>query len=593
MDFTRIFDLLAYQENKFPQERAINSFGNGQWAHSSTYSIQSGMNIISCWFLKNGSKKGDCIAVVPKMGSTEWVMVDMASQQCGMITVPIHPTSSAEEMSFILQETRASICITADKALSEKVQALQHELPLLKSIFHLEKNQTGYFPAFQHESGQDQTDELNQRKSEVLETDLLAILYTSGTSGISKGAVLTHANVVSNIKSVIPLYPLRPGDRVFSFLPYSHIFERTTSYAYIALGVNIYFCDQVENLTLHFKSVRPYFCTTVPRTLEKMYNFLLEEKEKKNRLKRAAISWAMRIGEVYKNDQKNILFFGIQLQLVRWLVLYRWRNSLGGKLRYMGVGAAALRPEIARLFSASKIQMLCGYGMTEASPFISVNRYQPGLNRFGTVGIPVPGVEIMLDDPNENGEGEILVKGPNIMKGYFNRPELTTDAFTSEGWLRTGDVGKWVDGRFLSITDRKKDIFKTSAGKYISPQPLENHFCSSSFIIQCLIIGFNRPYVTALIVPNFALLKTWCDENSIHWTSPTFMVHNIKVIKKIEEEVHRLNESLQGFEKVRDFVLSDEEWTVENKDLTTSFKPKRNLLLQKHQADIEKMYKSL
>lgn len=229
--------------------------------------------------------------------------------------------------------------------------------------------------------------------------------------------------------------------------------------------------------------------------------------------------------------------------------------------------------------------------MTEASPLISVNRTEPGLNQFGTVGIPAPGVQIKIDEPNENGEGEILVKGPNIMQGYYNRPEQTREVFTDDGWFRTGDVGKMVNKRFLAITDRKKDIFKTSAGKYVAPQVLENYFTTSPFIMQCLILGFNKPFVSAVLVPNYSLLKTWCEEKSIHWTAPTYMVHNIKVVKKIQDEVDRLNDKLQGFERIKKFILSEEEWTVENKDLTTSFKPKRAKLLEKHKNEIEKMYR--
>jgi long-chain acyl-CoA synthetase len=273
------------------------------------------------------------------------------------------------------------------------------------------------------------------------------------------------------------------------------------------------------------------------------------------------------------------------------MVLRTFRIALGGKIKYMAVGAAALQPKIGRLFTAAGIITLPGYGMTETSPFISVNRPEPGLNRFGTVGIIVPGVTVKIDNPNEKGEGEILVKGPNVMRGYYKRPELTSEVISKEGWLHTGDIGRFEYKRFLVITDRKKDIFKTSAGKYIAPQPLENHFTSSPFIAQCLILGFNRPYVSAILVPNFSLLQSWCEEEGIHWTAPSYMVHNIKVIKKIQDEVDKLNASLQGYERVIKFILSEEEWTVENKDLTTSFKPRRNRLMEKHAKDIEKIYR--
>ena len=390
---------------------------------------------------------------------------------------------------------------------------------------------------------------------------------------------------------MLSILPINPGNRVLSFLPFSHIFERTASFTYIAFGAQIYFSQRLDELGNDFKSVKPLCCTTVPKTLEKMHDILSEKLLEKNVVKRNVIKWAMLVGEKYKDKQRQDILYRIKLVVARMLVLNTFRIALGGKIKFMAVGAAALRPDIGRLFSAAGILTLSGYGMTEASPFISVNRTEPGLNQFGTVGIPVPGVQIKIDEPNENGEGEILVKGPNIMQGYFNRPEQTHEVFTDDGWFRTGDVGKMVNKRFLTITDRKKDIFKTSAGKYVAPQVLENYFTTSPFIMQCLILGFNKPFVSAVLVPNYSLLKAWCEEQGIHWTAPTYMVHNIKVIRKIQEEVDRLNETFQGFERIKKFILSEEEWTVENKDLTTSFKPRRTKLLEKHKIEIEKMYR--
>ena len=594
IDFTRVFDIPGYQQLKFPQTRALNYFEAGHWKGMAIEALQQRINSLTAWFLDQNFRKGDCLAVIPKMGSPEWMIVDLAGQQAGLIIVPIHPTASTEEIEFILNETSAVICIAIDRSLFDKVSGIRQKLSSLKLLFHLEKNEADFFHPILEEEQPDAAKQkiINDRKNEILEDDVVAILYTSGTSGISKGAMLTHRNLVSNIKSILTLLPLQPGQRVLSFLPYSHIFERTSSYVYLAFGLEVYFSTGIENLTHDFKTIRPYFCTTVPRTLEKMYDYLLQQKEEKNKLKKLLITWAMELGEQYPDHQNPGIGYSLQLMVARLVILNRWRKGLGGNLRFMVVGAAALRPAIGKLFSAAGIQMLSGYGMTEASPYISANRPQPGLNRFGTVGIPVPGMEIRIDNPNESGEGEILIKGPNVMKGYFKRPDMTNEVLSNDGWFKTGDVGKMVDKRFLSITDRKKDIFKTSAGKYISPQPLENLFCTSPFIAQCLILGFNQPYVVAILVPHFSILKTWCDEQQIHWTSPQFMVHNIKVVQKFQQEVDRLNDSLQGFERVRKFILSDEEWTVESKDLTTSFKLKRNKLIEKYKNKIEKIYRN-
>ena len=591
IDFTRVFDILSYQQKKYPQNKSLNGKHHGGWKSFSIEEVTRQADQASCWLIENGYQKGNRVAVMPRMGSPEWLIVDFACQQAGLILVPVHPTASIEEIMFILNETEAKMCIAADVGLYEKLIPLK-EFTSCKSIFHLEPDANGnLLSLIKQEGTQHQQEELETRKNQILPEDLLAILYTSGTSGTPKGVMLTHANVVSSVKSMLSILPLNSGNRVLSFLPFSHIFERTASFTYMAFGAQIYFSQRLDELGKDFKSVKPLCCTTVPKTLEKMHDILSEKLLEKNVVKRNVIKWAMLVGEKYKDKQRQDILYRIKLVVARMLVLNTFRIALGGKIKFMAVGAAALRPDIGRLFSAAGILTLSGYGMTEASPFISVNRTEPGLNQFGTVGIPVPGVQIKIDEPNENGEGEILVKGPNIMQGYFNRPEQTHEVFTDDGWFRTGDVGKMVNRRFLAITDRKKDIFKTSAGKYVAPQVLENYFTTSPFIMQCLILGFNKPFVSAVLVPNYSLLKAWCEEQGIHWTAPTYMVHNIKVVKKIQDEVDRLNETFQGFERIKKFILSEEEWTVENKDLTTSFKPRRTKLLEKHKIEIEKMYR--
>lgn len=591
IDFTRVFDILSYQQKKYPQSKALNGKQKHHWKNYSIEEVIKQVDHISCWLIENKYQKGDRVAVMPKMGSPEWLMVDFACQQAGLILVPVHPTASIEEVMFILNETEAKMCIAADGVLYEKLITLKKSTSC-RHLFHLEQNADGnLLSLINNEATQHPQEELEKRKNQILPEDLLAILYTSGTSGTPKGVMLTHANVVSSVKSMLTILPLNPGHRVLSFLPFSHIFERTASFTYMAFGAQIYFSQRLDELGKDFKSVKPLCCTTVPKTLEKMHDILSEKLLEKNVVKRNVIRWAMLVGEKYKDKQRQDVLYRMKLVVARILALNTFRKALGGKIKFMAVGAAALRPDIGRLFSAAGILTISGYGMTEASPFISVNRTEPGLNQFGTVGIPVPGVEIKIDEPNENGEGEILVKGPNIMQGYYNRPEQTREVFTDDGWFRTGDVGKMVNKRFLTITDRKKDIFKTSAGKYVAPQVLENYFTTSPFIMQCLILGFNKPFVSAVLVPNYSLLKAWCEEQGIHWTAPTYMVHNIKVIRKIQEEVDRLNETFQGFERIKKFILSEEEWTVENKDLTTSFKPRRTKLLEKHKIEIEKMYR--
>jgi long-chain acyl-CoA synthetase len=588
-DFLRVFDLVDYQSAKYPQVHCLNYWHDDKWLGFTTSDVKKRVDFISSWLIENGFEMGQRVALVPRQGSAQWMMLDFACQQVGLVIVPIHPTAPADESAFIIQETEATLCITADVGLYHKINALANRCPSLKKIYHLEIDEEGYLPALQVKTIRSETSEKAVRiKGKIKPEDLLAIVYTSGTSGQPKGAMLTHYNVVSNIKSVLPILPLEAGQRVLSFLPFSHIFERTSCYAYFAFGVCIYFSDNLNQVTNDFKTVQPYFCTTVPKTLERMYDILQEQRLEKNWWKKKWITWAMDIGEHYQDESRSGIVYSIKLLFARWFVLYRWRRALGGKMKYMAVGAAALRPEISRLFSSAGVVTLAGYGMTEASPYISVNR--PGYHKFGTVGLPVPSVEIKLGEQNEQGEGEILVKGPNIMQGYYKRPELNEQLFTPDGWLRTGDIGKMVYKHFLTITDRKKDIFKTTAGIYIAPQPLENHFNKSPFIQQCLVVGFNKPFVSAVLVPNFQMLKNWCDEYNIHWTSPTYMIHNIKVIGKMQVEVDSLNETLENFKRVKKFVLSDTEWTTENGDLTASFKMVRSKLVEKHRVEIEKLY---
>ena len=591
VNFTRIFDILLYQKEKYPNSTALNYFLDEKWQSYSIQELQNKIDALSCWFISNGYTKGDKIMLVPVMGNPEWMILDFACQQVGLVTVPIHPTLRQTEIEVILTETEPKLCITADSEFYFKFTLAIEKTNAETSIYHIKPNVPGYFyPLNISETSNQELTILAASKKEIQEDDLLTILYTSGSSGIPKGVMLSHRNIAHNIKAILILLPLEPKHRVLSFLPFSHILERSTCYAYLAFGVSLYFSQNKESFAHDFKTVQPYFCTCVPRVLEKMYDFMQEQLLHKNSVKRKIIKWALAVGKRYGSDGPIQPLFTVRLFMARVLVLSLWRKKLGGKIRYMAVGAASLQPEIGKLFSAAGISIVEGYGMTETAPLISINRFEPGLNRFGTVGIVIPGIEVKIDEPNEEQEGEILVKGPNVMQGYYKRPELNKEVFTPDGWLRTGDIGKFVHHRFLKITDRKKDIFKTSSGKYIAPFQLQNHFAKSVFIQKCMIIGFQRPYVTALIVPHFEMLEAWCAQESIHWTSPQFMVHNIKVRAKLQQEVNDLNEEVPNFERVRNFVLCHQDWSIENGEITVTLKPVRKTLLENYEKEIEKMY---
>jgi long-chain acyl-CoA synthetase len=592
VDFTRVFELIHYQKEKYPNQKAFNSFSQGQWKSQSTEEIQNRINALSCWFLANQFKAGEKIIFVPVIGSPDWVILDFACQQVGLIVVPIHPTLNENEFNAIVTETEARLCITLDEGLYFKFFAFKEKVNAGLQLFHLQPEKVNFFkPIQESKTSHDLMTVVTSFRNTIGEDDIVTLLYTSGSTGLSKGVMLSHRNIVHNIKAVLTILPLEPGDRVLSFLPFSHIFERASCYVYIAFGTSLYFSQNKESFVNDFRTVRPIFCSSVPRVLEKMYDYMEEQTLGKNILKKKLITWAMNVGKHYGPEKKLKPIYQLELIIARLLVLRQWRERLGGKIKYMAVGAASLRPDIGRLFSAADIYIVEGYGMTEAAPLISMNRFEPGLNRFGTVGLPLPGVEVRIDNPNENNEGEILVKGPNVMKGYYKKPELTAETITPDGWFHTGDIGKFVYKRFLKITDRKKDIFKTSSGKYIAPQQLENHLKQSLFIERCMIIGFQRPYVTALIVPQFESVRSWCDQNDIHWTAPQFMVHNIKVRAKFQQEIDKLNTELPHYETIRSFVLCHQDWSIEKGEVTPTWKPIRKQLEKNYELDIDKLYR--
>jgi long-chain acyl-CoA synthetase len=589
-DFTRVFDILSYQKEKYPNASALNFSSGTRWAPISIQEIISRVDALSCWLLERGLKKDEKLIVVPQMGNPSWMILDYACQQIGVITVPMHPTSRTQEWELIIKETQARMAVTADQGLCERLKTLLPGLNIHIDVWHLQQGQVGFFEAFNYNAPSTRDlKKLADIKDSILDSDICTILYTSGSSGIPKGVILTHRNIVFNIKQILTLIPLDPGQRVLSFLPFSHIFERTTCYTYMAFGVSLFFSQNKESFASDFRTARPHFCTAVPRVLEKMHDFLEEQMLGKNVLKRKVIGWALDIGKRYGQSRFDP-WYQLQLWTARLLVLGQWQIELGGQIRHMITGAASLQPEIAKLFWAAGIKVIEGYGMTETAPLITVNRFEPGMHRFGTVGLSIPGIEVKIDSPNEGGEGEIFVKGPNVTPGYFNNAEQTRLAFTDDGWFKTGDIGKFVLRRFLQITDRKKEIFKTSAGKYVAPQQLQNHFTTSPFIERCLVIGFQRPYVTALLLPNFAMLEKWCRQEHIHWTAPQFMVHNIKVRSRLEKEVEMLNEPLPNFERIRNFMLCHQDWTADNGEMTTTLKPVRHVLEEHYRSDIEKMY---
>lgn len=576
MSFTRTIDLIA--PSRLAKLKDPLLYGKT----GSSYEEWTGTKITTrvlcyCGYLKNlGLKSGDKIILLPESASPEWVMLDLATQALGIIVVMAHASGSSKSVRLIIHESEAKHFIYANEELIEGLGDIFDGIAL-QQLYDIPVDQTITL------------NEYKQACETIKEEDLACIIYTSGTTGDPKGVMLTHANIMSNVQSVTLLMPICRDDRVLSMLPYSHVFERTSVYCLIALQSKIYFIDSPQNLAEALTKIKPHYFTAVPRILEKMYDQVIAAFRSRKWLGKTMFKWAGKFTEDYQPHKAFNPIKFVQLQFIRYILLGRFRKKMGGHLKGIITGAAHLRPEIARAFYAGGIKVREGYGMTETSPVISFNRFEPGLCRIDTVGLLLPQVRLEIRSKNEEGHGEIWVSGPNVMQGYYKKPEETGKVLI-DGWLNTGDIGKLVKGRFLQITDRKKDIFKTSSGKYVAPQELENHFSQSELIENILVLGFQKAYVTALIYPNYEELKAWARTQDIHWTSPQYMALNIKVKERVQEEINLWNENLAKHKKVRAFHLMAEPWSQAQGQLSATLKPIRKKILEDYEKEIKGLY---
>jgi len=590
MDFRRLFDILPYQQHCFPNKRALAIRESVGWQYFSTQDCEQTAARISAGWLALGLRRGDRVAILAERCSPRWLLMDIALMQAGLISVPVHSHCSDRELQFILRDAGVGYVVTANREATEKVQHVKEQLPDLREVYCMQ-------PLPDHPSWEDLLTEptaSDQEKLQVLraaihEEDLATIVYTSGTAGEPKGVMLSHRNIVSNIKATISLVPVNANSRVISFLPPSHIFERMVNYAYLACGASVYYSNNPEETRYLMRKVKPHYFTVVPRLLERAYDEIQERIGQLPVLPRWVAQWAIRLGMQYRVRHRGHLLYRIQLGVANLLVFSVWRRLLGGRVKGIMVGAAALQPRLARLFSAAGLSIHEGYGMTETSPVVAFNRFEPGGTRFGTVGRPIPGIEVKIEDKGEE-EGEILVRGPNVMLGYYNRPEDTQRVLSEDGWLRTGDRGQWVHKRFLKITGRQKDIFKTTNGRYVAPEEIENLAKSTPYIEECMVLGAQRPFPVALILPQFGLLKQWCEAHNVHWTAPQFMVHNHKVVNFMQEQMAIVNAQLPHYKQVGQIHLLHEPWTAASGDLTPTLKPRRERIAEKFQKEIDALY---
>lgn len=592
MQFKRLFEILEYRESR-PEFRASGFFfrENGSWRRWAATELLALRETYSLGILASGLKPGDRVGILAHCGSPYWLAADAALQQMGLIVVPIHAAARADEIRHIIQDTELSGCFVSNAAM----------LNLLSSAWEQPQNLLALGPPL---SGTvsletiavdtpDNRQQISYRRSDVDPDIIATILYTSGTTGLPKGVMLTHANIISNVQSVLAIVPVNGHTIALSFLPLSHIFERMVAYVYQAAGTSVYFLESPDELPEALRTVRPEVFTAVPRILERMFERLQERRIAMGPLQRQVFDWAVYLGQHYRFSGERLIPFAYAARrlLADILVFRRWRKAMGGRLRYVFVGAAALQPSLGRLFSAAGIDVREGYGLTETSPVIAFNRFEPGGVRFGTVGMPAPGVEIRIAQPDENGEGEIEVRGPNVTGGYWNLPDESAARFTEDGWFRTGDLGILVHKRFYKITGRRSELFKTSAGKFVAPTYVETQLRTSPFIAQALVLGANQSHPGALILPDFVQLEAWCTENQVHWTAPQFMVHNPKVQRLIHSEIHSVNEMcLAPAERIRYFHLLFEPWTPENGLLTATLKLKRSAFLERYKKEIEELF---
>ena len=590
MDFRRLFDLLHYQEARFPNKAALLERGDMDWQAWSTEACIRRMHEMSAGLLELGLKRGDRAGIYAPQGSPDWLLLDLAMQQIGVVVVPIHAGLSNEELAYMLKAARVRICFTANRECYQDIQAVR------KSVLHLEQVLTfrtlpdlPSLEEYVQEPSSEHLEYIQTSRASIHEDDLVTIIFTSGTSGHPQGVCLSHKNIVSNLKSVIAIVPVHCDHRVLSFLPLSHIFERVVVYTYLAVGASIYFVQSPLRLFEHTKEVRPHYMTVVPLVLERFYERIVKESKRRGGYQQRLTSWAVKQGMQYNGRFRIAPLYWLKLLLADLLVYRRWRRQLGGRLVGVVSGAAALRTELCRLFSAAGIEIREGYGLTEASPVVTCNRFEPGGYRFGTAGIPIPGVQIRIVNEDENGRGQIEVKGPNVMLGYLEE-EATTEVMTDDGWLRTGDIGTLEDRRFLRVFGRASDIFKTASGRFVSVRSIEQQLERSTYIHQAMVFGRNQPWLAAFIVPEFDHLRAWCAEHEVHWTAPEYMIYNPVVQQFFRDEMDRQQQNDQPFERVKTFALIDQAWTKESGLMTPTFKLRREKILTQYEKKVSGLF---
>ena len=587
----RLFDVIDHQLANYPKTDMLAGKQNGQWKKYSTKEVADITLKFSSGLLKLGIRPGvkhneekDKIAVISP-NRPEWLLADLACQQLGAVLTPIYPTISESELAYVLNDAEARILFVSDKELLQKVTAMRDKFPTIREIFTFNEVEGARHWTEVLELGQEADfEQIKAVKKNISPEELVTIIYTSGTTGTPKGVMLSHHNIMSNVLACQPYLPVNKDAKALSFLPLNHIFERMVTYLYLTAGVPIYYAESMDTIADNLKEVKPTIFTTVPRLLEKVYEKIMATGLELKGIKRALFFWAVDIGKRYEINKNQGAWYNFQLKLANKLVFSKWRAALGGNIQAVVNGAAACQVRLLKIFTAGGIPIMEGYGLTETSPVISVNRYNVEDRMFGTVGPVISNVQVKLAE-----DGEILCKGPNVTIGYYKRPDLTADAI-KDGWFHTGDIGVLIDNKFLKITDRKKELFKTSGGKFVAPQPIENKFKESPYIEQIMVVGEDRKFTAALIVPSFGNLNNWARKRGISAGTNEELVANPEVLDLFKQAVDKYNQFFNHIEQVKKFVLLPHEWTVNGGELTPTLKAKRKVILEKFRKEIDGIY---
>ena len=581
----RLFDVPYHQVKNYPSATMFATKIAGDWIGTSTQQFLDEVMLVSRGLIALNIQKGDRVSVSAN-NRVEWNVFDIAVQQIGAILVPLYPTSSESDYSFIINNASVKLIVVSNKELFDKVEKIRSTTPSLSSVFTFDQVEGATnWKAIHEQAAKVEESEVTARMAEVLGADLVTIIYTSGTTGNPKGVMLSHSNLLSNVQACIAPIPAKQGSKVLSFLPVCHVYERMLHYLYMYLGCSIYFAESMETIGENIREVKPEVFSAVPRLIEKVFDKIMAKGEDLTGIKRKLFFWAVGIAEEYDFMGKST-WYKIKLGIARKLIFKKWQEALGGNVLAIASGSAALQPRLARIFFAAGLPILEGYGLSETSPVVSVNCFVKGV-RIGCVGQLIENVEVKIAE-----DGEILVKGPNVMMGYFENKEATSEVFDEEGWFHTGDIGTFQEGKFLKITDRKKEIFKTSGGKYIVPQAMENKFKESRFIEQIMVVGEGEKFPAAYIVPNFTFIREWGEKNDQDFSAATNadIAQSTVVNDRINEEISHFNKQYGNWEQIKKFVLLEKEFAIAAGEITPTLKLKRKKIMENYKSEYAKMY---